>query len=316
MGGGQNVAHGGSPEDPPPVVVIRHGEGQVGAPTGDQLKMQVTVDSPNSPVEPPEQVVVVDPRGVGHRPGTVVEAHDRLPTLTSMDVTDATFQTEVIDRSRQVPVVVDLWAEWCGPCTALGPILEKVVGETGGQVVLAKVDIDKNPGVAQAFQVQSIPAVFGLVDGQVAGSFVGAQGEEAVRAFVEGLLPTEEVSEMERLVAAGDEASLIAALAIENDNVEAVTALALLLVERSGEGDREAALQLLERIPESAETRRIAAMARVEPVEDVETTLGELLLAVKDDDEARQRFVDLLEVLGPDDPRTAEWRRRLTSTLF
>jgi len=245
-----------------------------------------------------------------------VEAHDRLPTLTSMDVTDATFQTEVIDRSRQVPVVVDLWAEWCGPCTALGPILEKVVGETGGQVVLAKVDIDKNPGVAQAFQVQSIPAVFGLVDGQVAGSFVGAQGEEAVRAFVEGLLPTEEVSEMERLVAAGDEASLIAALAIENDNVEAVTALALLLVERSGEGDREAALKLLERIPESAETRRIAAMARVEPVEDVETTLGELLLAVKDDDEARQRFVDLLEVLGPDDPRTAEWRRRLTSTLF
>ena len=86
--------------------------------------------------------------------------------------------------------------------------------------------------------------------------------------------------------------------------------------ERSGEGDREAALKLLERIPESAETRRIAAMARVEPVEDVETTLGELLLAVKDDDEARQRFVDLLEVLGPDDPRTAEWRRRLTSTLF
>ncbi len=249
-------------------------------------------------------------------PGTVVEAHDRLPTLTSMDVTDATFQAEVIDRSRQVPVVVDLWAEWCGPCTTLGPILEKVVGETGGRVVLAKVDIDKNPGVAQAFQAQSIPAVFGLVDGQVAGSFVGAQGEEAVRTFVEGLLPAEEVSEMERLVAAGDEASLIAALAIENDNVEAVTALALLLVERSSEGDREAALKLLERIPESAEKRRIAAMARVEPVEDVEAALGELLPAVKDDDEARQRFVDLLEVLGPDDPRTAGWRRRLTSTLF
>ena len=98
--------------------------------------------------------------------------------------------------------------------------------------------------------------------------------------------------------------------------MEAVTALALLLVERSSEGDREAALKLLERIPESAEKRRIAAMARVEPVEDVEATLGELLPAVKDDDEARQRFVDLLEVLGPDDPRTAGWRRRLTSTLF
>ena len=239
-----------------------------------------------------------------------------LPTLTAMDVTDATFQTEVIDRSRQVPVVVDLWAEWCEPCKSLGPILEKVVGETDGRVVLAKVDIDKNPGAAQAFQVQSIPAVFGMVDGQVAASFVGAQGEDAVRAFVEGLLPTGEVSEVERLVALGDEASLITALQLDNDNVAAVTALALLLVERAGDGDREAALNLLERIPESAETRRVAAMARIEPVEDIEASLADLLGTVKEDDESRRRFVDLLELLGPDDPRTADWRRRLTSALF
>ena len=239
-----------------------------------------------------------------------------LPTLTAMDITDATFQAEVIDRSRQVPVVVDLWAEWCEPCKSLGPILEKVVGETDGRVVLAKVDIDKNPGAAQAFQVQSIPAVFGMVDGQVAASFVGAQGEDAVRAFVEGLLPAGEVSEVERLVALGDEASLIAALQLDNDDVAAVTALALLLVERAGDGDREAALNLLERIPESPETRRVAAMARIEPVEDIEASLADLLGTVKEDDDSRRRFVDLLELLGPDDPRTADWRRRLTSALF
>ncbi len=239
-----------------------------------------------------------------------------LPTLTAMDVTDATFQVEVIDRSRQVPVVVDLWAEWCEPCKSLGPILEKVVGETDGRVVLVKVDIDKNPGAAQAFQVQSIPAVFGMVDGQVAASFVGAQGEDAVRAFVEGLLPAGEVSEVERLVALGDEASLIAALQLDNDNVAVVTALALLLVERAGDGDREAALNLLERIPESAETRRVAAMARIEPVEDIEASLADLLGTVKEDDDSRRRFVDLLELLGPDDPRTTDWRRRLTSALF
>ena len=238
------------------------------------------------------------------------------PTLRGMDVTDATFQTEVIERSAQVPVVIDLWAEWCGPCKSLGPILEKVVAEQGGKVVLAKVDIDANPGVAQAFQVQSIPAVFGMVDGQVAASFVGAQGEDAVRTFVEGLLPGEEVSEIDRLIAIGDEGSLIAALDIESDNVAAVTALALLLVERAGEGDQDAALKLLERIPESVDTRRIAAMARTEAVDDVEATLAELLTVVKVDEDARQRFVDLLEVLGPDDERTPAWRRRLTSALF
>ncbi len=238
------------------------------------------------------------------------------PTLRVMDVTDATFQTEVIDRSSQVPVVIDLWAEWCGPCKSLGPILEKVIAEQGGRVVLAKVDIDANPGVAQAFQVQSIPAVFGMVDGKVAASFVGAQGEDAVRTFVEGLLPGEEVSEIDRLIGIGDEASLIAALGIESDNVAAVTALALLLVERAGEGDQDAALQLLERIPESAETRRIAAMARTDAVDDVEAALADLLPTVKSDEDARQRFVDLLEVLGPDDERTAAWRRRLTSALF
>jgi len=81
-----------------------------------------------------------------------------------LDVTDATFATAVLERSKSVPVVVDLWAEWCGPCKTLGPLLEKVIEETGGAVELAKVDVDTNPEIAQAFQVQSIPAVFALKD--------------------------------------------------------------------------------------------------------------------------------------------------------
>ena len=244
-----------------------------------------------------------------------------------MDVTDATFQAEVLDRSPQVPVVVDLWASWCGPCTQLGPILEKVVGETGGRVVLAKVNVDENPGIAQAFQAQSIPAVHAIVDGRPADSFMGAQGEPFVRDFVNRLLPAEEASELEplpaeepseleRLLAAGDEASLRSALEAESDHPEATVALAALLVERDGPDDRDEALALIARIPETPETRHLAALARTEPIDDVEGRLGELLASVKSDDEARQAYVDLLDILGPDDPRTAEWRRRLTSALF
>src|SRR6476646_8875413 len=95
-------------------------------------------------------------------------------SISTMDVTDATFLRDVLDRSTQVPVVVDLWAEWCGPCRTLGPILERVVASTDGQVELVKVDTDSNPRVSATFQVQSIPAVFALRDRQVVDSFVGA----------------------------------------------------------------------------------------------------------------------------------------------
>jgi len=230
------------------------------------------------------------------------------------DVTDTTFESAVVERSRQVPVVVDLWAEWCGPCKTLGPILEKVIADTDGAVELAKVDVDANPAVSQAFKVQSIPAVYAMVDGQVVDGFMGAQPEPQVREFVERLLPTEEESEIDRLIAAGDEASLRAALEIDRANEAAVTALAALLIDR---GDTDDGIELLERIPESAETRRLTALARTgRPADDIEATLTELLARVKDDDDARQRYVDLLEVMGPDDPRTAEWRRKLSASLF
>lgn len=236
----------------------------------------------------------------------------------SIDVTDATFPTEVVERSKSVAVVVDLWAEWCGPCKTLGPILEKVIAETDGEVVLAKVDIDSNRQVAEAFQVQSIPAVFALRDGKVVDTFVGAQPEAAVREFVGRLRPTPQLSEVDALAAAGDEPSLRKALEIEPGHVGAVVGLAELLVARGADGDVAEALALLERIPESAETRRVAALARVgsAPTDDIATELDGLLDSVKDDEAARQRYVDLLEVLGADDPRTAGYRKALTSRLF
>ena len=233
-----------------------------------------------------------------------------------MDVVDATFEAEVMARSEQVPVVVDLWAPWCGPCKSLGPILERVIAGSEGRVVLAKVNIDENPGVAQAFGVQSIPAVFAIHHREVVGSFVGAQGEDAVNEFVTKLLPDDEVDELEQLVATGDEASLRAALESRPDHPAAVCALALLLVERDEDGGRAEATALLDRVPETPETRRIAAMSRVDVVGDVEVELAGLLERVRDDDEARQRYLDLLEVMGPDDPRTVRWRQRLTSILF
>jgi putative thioredoxin len=149
----------------------------------------------------------------------------------------------------------------------------------------------------------------------VVDGFIGAQGQAAVSAFVESLLPSEQETELERLVGLGDEESLRAALELQADHPEAVVALAELLAER---GDHDDALQLLERIPESAETRRVAALARTgdDVPDDVEQELATLIEQVKGDDEARQRVVDLLELLGPDDPRTAEWRRRLTAALY
>jgi len=231
-----------------------------------------------------------------------------------LDVTDATFERDVVERSNQVPVVVDLWAEWCGPCRTLGPILEKVVGETEGRVELARIDVDANPRASATFQVQSIPAVYALRDGKVVDGFIGAVPERAVREFVERLSPPE--TEADRLAHAGDEASLRAALELQADHPEAVPALAELLARR---GDGEEALALLERVPESAETRRIAALARVgaaEVPDDVEAQLDALLERVKDDDDARRQVVDLLELLGPDDPRTARYRKELTARLF
>lgn len=233
-----------------------------------------------------------------------------------VDVTDATFMQDVIERSKEVPVVVDLWAPWCGPCKTLGPVLDDVVEATDGSVVLAKVNVDENPEVSQAFRVQGIPAVFGLRNGKVIDSFVGAQGRDAVQAFVDGLLPTAEEGEVARLLALGDIPSLRFALELDPANEEVTLALASAFVD----DDRpDEALELLARIPESTASRQIAARARtggVAEVDDVDARLDDLLDRAAGDDAARQELIDLLEVLGPEDPRTPRYRKALTARLF
>lgn len=241
----------------------------------------------------------------------------RILALVSIDVTDETFEADVLVRSMTTPVVVDLWAPWCGPCTSLGPILESVIDETAGEVVLVKVNIDENPAIASAFKVQSIPAVFALDQGKVVSTFVGAQPEAQVREFVTALRGSTEPTEIERLRELGDEASLRAALELEPDNEGAIIDFAELL---AGEERGTEALELLTRIPETPDTRRVAALVRSGGLftsdEEVEAKLTELLEIVKDDDAARQQFIDLLELLGPDDPRTSVFRRKLTTRLF
>ena len=234
-----------------------------------------------------------------------------------IDVTDQDFEQQVIEKSHEIPVIVDLWAPWCGPCKTLGPLLEKVIDAQAGKVVGVKINVDDNPGVSQAFQVQSIPMVVAFKDGQAVDGFMGAQGEPMLEDFVSRLLPTEEENEIDSLITAGDEISLRAALEVQSDHPEGVLALADLLVQ---DGRIEEGLALLERVPESTESRRIAATARTSDSsgesDEVDAELGDLLSKVKNDDEARQRFIDLLEVMGPEDPRTGEWRRKLSAALF
>jgi putative thioredoxin len=240
--------------------------------------------------------------------------------VVAIDVNDITFQSDVLERSMKVPVVVDLWAPWCGPCRTLGPILERVVDASEGAVALAKVNVDENPKISATFQVQSIPAVFAIDKGKVVDQFVGALPERAVREFVEKLAP--QASEADDLVALGDEASLRKALELEPAHSGAIEALATILVDA---GQRDEALALLERIPETAATRRIAARARLPWLDGgagtwssdkISARMAELLDKVPGDDTARQEILDLLETMDPDDPLRAQYRRALTSKLF
>lgn len=231
------------------------------------------------------------------------------------DVTDATFATDVIERSRSVPVVVDLWAEWCGPCKTLGPILEKVIAETNGAVELAKIDVDTNPRVAQAFAVQSIPAVFALRDGQVVDHFVGALPEAAVREFVERLAPGASV--VDHLVSAGDEASLRQALEVDAANLDAAVALGELLGKDGRYDEAETVLA-----PFAGQVAAKTMLARVRLARagvslggDLDLTL-EHLLEQSGSDEGRASLLEVLDALGPDDPRYVTYRRRLASRLY
>jgi putative thioredoxin len=232
------------------------------------------------------------------------------------DVTDATFGTAVMERSMTVPIVVDLWAEWCGPCKTLGPILEKVVAETNGAVELVKVDTDTNPQIAQAFNVQSIPAVYAIDKGKIVDQFIGAFPESTVRAFVEKLAPG--ASQVDRLVDAGDETSLRAALELDAANVDAAVSLGDLLRRDDRLDEADAVLKPFEN---TIAAKTILARIRLQRSGvsldgDLDLTLEHLLEQSSSTSSAKDSLLEILDALGPEDPRYVSYRRKLASRLY
>jgi putative thioredoxin len=242
------------------------------------------------------------------------------------DATDSTFRQAVLERSAEVPVVVDFWADWCGPCHQLTPALEQAASARDGRVDLAKVDVDSNPILAQTYRIQGIPAVKAFRDGKVASEFTGAAPPAQVEAFFDALVP----SEADELVAADDEASLRRALELDPRQAGAAAKLARLLLAR---GEAEEALAVVEPFPHDFLAAGLAARARLSQngaaLGDAfgAWDRGEHGLALEELQQAfaaaegderdaiRQAMVAIFTELGPDDPLAREHRRRLSAAL-
>jgi putative thioredoxin len=256
-----------------------------------------------------------------------------------VEVASANFETEVIERSRRVPVVVDFWAPWCGPCRSLGPLLERLAAAYEGAFVLAKLNVDEAPELARRYGARSIPLVLGFREGQPVAEFVGAQPEATVRAFLDALLPTEAdrlTEEADELAAAGHanaaEERYRAALDQDARHSRALLGLARLLAERQETAE---ALDLLERVLPgglvAAEAERLAASLRThgkapgdeselrrrlaEDAKDLEArlALGRLLAA---QDRYEEALTELLAAVKRDPAWDEEAARKLMLDLF